>query len=90
MLFIFTLSEKSLWELMQTFSARKSAVEDFVGDVMPSILLDPVQIFDPFGPTISDPDLQCLVVSEETRSGGKAVNEERLKRVYIMFGSCYF
>lgn len=39
-----------------------------------------VQIADPFGPTITDPDITALVVSKETRSGGQAVNNERLKK----------
>ena len=39
-----------------------------------------VQISDPFGPTITDPDISTLVVSGETRSGGKAVNDEREKK----------
>ncbi|OAL73249.1 hypothetical protein A7D00_3024 [Trichophyton violaceum] len=39
-----------------------------------------VQIADPFGPTITDRDITALVVSKETRSGGQAVNDERLKK----------
>lgn len=35
------------------------------------------EIFDPFGPTITDPAIAALVVSGETRSGGQAVNEKR-------------
>lgn len=36
-----------------------------------------VTIQDPFGPTITQQNLDCLVVSAETRSGGKAVNDKR-------------
>lgn len=36
-----------------------------------------VEIQDPFGPTITDESVQSLVVSGETRSGGKAVNDKR-------------
>nr|KMM68497.1 pantetheine-phosphate adenylyltransferase family protein [Coccidioides posadasii RMSCC 3488] len=39
-----------------------------------------VQIADPFGPTITDEDITALVVSKETRSGGKSVNDEREKK----------
>lgn len=36
-----------------------------------------VEISDPYGPTITDESITALVVSGETRSGGKAVNEKR-------------
>ena len=39
-----------------------------------------VEIFDPFGPTITDKDISALVVSAETRSGGKAVNDRRVEK----------
>jgi phosphopantetheine adenylyltransferase len=36
-----------------------------------------VEIWDPFGPTITDPAIDTIVVSGETRSGGKMVNDKR-------------
>ena len=48
--------------------------------VEPGLDVKFVQISDPFGPTITDPDISTLVVSGETRSGGKAVNDEREKK----------
>ena len=42
-----------------------------------SVVLECVEISDPFGPTITDEAIDALVVSGETRSGGKAVNEKR-------------
>ncbi|KAL4899759.1 hypothetical protein BDW74DRAFT_107387 [Aspergillus multicolor] len=44
------------------------------------ITLKMAQILDPYGPTITEEDLSALVVSQETRSGGAAVNQERAKR----------
>ncbi|KAH7126700.1 pantetheine-phosphate adenylyltransferase family protein-like protein [Dendryphion nanum] len=35
------------------------------------------EIMDPFGPTITDEAISALVISKETRSGGKAVNDKR-------------
>jgi phosphopantetheine adenylyltransferase len=36
-----------------------------------------VEIWDPFGPTITDKNITALVLSLETRGGGAAVNEKR-------------
>ena len=43
-------------------------------------IMDVVPISDPFGPTGWDPDIQALVVSGETLSGGNAVNKIRKER----------
>ncbi|EDU50389.1 pantetheine-phosphate adenylyltransferase family protein [Pyrenophora tritici-repentis Pt-1C-BFP] len=39
-----------------------------------------VEIWDPFGPTITDRDISALVLSLETRSGGAAVNKKRVEQ----------
>ncbi|KAL2163618.1 hypothetical protein VTH06DRAFT_5676 [Thermothelomyces fergusii] len=39
-----------------------------------------IRIQDAFGPTITVEEIQALVVSAETRSGGQAVNEKRLEK----------
>ncbi|PVH91637.1 pantetheine-phosphate adenylyltransferase family protein-like protein [Periconia macrospinosa] len=39
-----------------------------------------VEIQDPFGPTITDESISALVISLETRSGGKAVNDRRTEK----------
>ncbi|EEH41645.1 pantetheine-phosphate adenylyltransferase family protein [Paracoccidioides lutzii Pb01] len=48
--------------------------------VSPDLDIKFVRISDTFGPTITDEDISALVVSKETRSGGKAVNDEREKK----------
>ncbi|KAK0714227.1 hypothetical protein B0T21DRAFT_297171 [Apiosordaria backusii] len=45
-----------------------------------TILVHCVRIQDPFGPTITVENVDALVVSGETRSGGKAVNDERAEQ----------
>ncbi|KIW26396.1 uncharacterized protein PV07_09495 [Cladophialophora immunda] len=47
---------------------------------MADMTINYTQISDPFGPTITDPDITALVISAETRSGGKAVNDKRTER----------
>ena len=37
-------------------------------------------IYDPFGPSISDPNLELIVVSHETLKGGQRVNEKRFEK----------
>jgi phosphopantetheine adenylyltransferase len=41
------------------------------------LLIRYVEIWDPFGPTITDEDIDALIISAETRAGGKAVNQKR-------------
>ncbi|KAK5659218.1 hypothetical protein OQA88_1309 [Cercophora sp. LCS_1] len=41
------------------------------------ITIQCVEIQDPFGPTITIADMDALIVSGETRSGGQAVNDKR-------------
>ncbi|OBT43281.1 hypothetical protein VE00_06944 [Pseudogymnoascus sp. WSF 3629] len=42
-----------------------------------NLTIECVEIQDPFGPTITDASVSALVVSGETRDGGKAVNDKR-------------
>ncbi len=42
-----------------------------------SLTIDYTELQDAFGPTISDEGLSALVVSQETRSGGDAINAKR-------------
>lgn len=46
----------------------------------PGLRLECVEIWDPFGPTITEENLGALIISGETRSGGKAVNDKRTEK----------
>ncbi|KAM9296315.1 bifunctional coenzyme A synthase [Gastrophryne carolinensis] len=72
------LDNKVLKELIEPYEKRLDKLSQFLVDVKPSLLYDIVPISDPFGPSITDPDLKCIVVSEETRKGGLSVNKRRL------------
>lgn len=74
--------KKSLPELIQSTPVRIDSVVQFIETVKPQIGHRVVPITDMFGPTITDPDLQCIVVSDETKKGGDIVNQERQKKGY--------
>ncbi|XP_064648373.1 bifunctional coenzyme A synthase-like isoform X2 [Lineus longissimus] len=76
--------KKSLYELMQSTDERIGAVKEFLDDIKPSLFNDVVPITDPFGPTITDENYQCLVVSQETLKGGNMVNTERKQKGWNM------
>lgn len=70
------LSGKSNADLVEPLSTRLAAVEAFVsrrGGVIPDV----VPISDAYGPTAYDDNIDALVVSQETASGGLAVNAKR-------------
>jgi phosphopantetheine adenylyltransferase len=46
----------------------------------PGLTIKYVEIWDPFGPTITDKDITALALSLETRGGGAAVNEKRTEQ----------
>lgn len=74
--------KKSLPELIQLTTVRIDSVVQFIETVKPQIGHSVVPITDMFGPTITDRDLQCIVVSDETKKGGEIVNQERQKKGY--------
>ncbi|KAK4990128.1 hypothetical protein LTR50_002758 [Elasticomyces elasticus] len=48
--------------------------------IAPDFVVKCVEIWDPFGPTITNEEISALVISAETRSGGKAVNDKRKEK----------
>jgi phosphopantetheine adenylyltransferase / dephospho-CoA kinase len=52
-------------------------VKEFLTDIDNTISYEVVSIQDPFGPTATDPNLDLIVVSDETLKGGYKVNEIR-------------
>ncbi|GAD93507.1 pantetheine-phosphate adenylyltransferase family protein [Paecilomyces variotii No. 5] len=75
----FSVPEKSARQVEQTSNPEPNGKYTLT-KVSSDLSLKLVQISDPFGPTITDKEITALVVSKETRSGGKAVNDERAKK----------
>lgn len=71
------LKNKQYAEVLQPFSTRKDLVVSFMKYVYPSLELEIEMINDIYGPTATIEDIQALVVSTETRDGGKSINAFR-------------
>ncbi|CAI4214532.1 unnamed protein product [Parascedosporium putredinis] len=54
--------------------------KSLLGHIGTGVLVECVEIQEPFGPTITIEDMDVLVVSGETRSGGQAVNDKRREK----------
>ncbi|CAN6654524.1 phosphopantetheine adenylyltransferase [Trichomonascus vanleenenianus] len=74
------LKNKKYAEAMQSYARRRTSVEDFVGYVFPALKVHCEMINDVYGPTATMPEIEALVVSKETRSGGDAVNKMRREK----------
>ncbi|XP_061399473.1 bifunctional coenzyme A synthase [Musca vetustissima] len=68
---------KTLHELILPVDQRIEEVQKFLTEIDPTLSYEVVPIDDPFGPTKSDPNMDMIVVSEETLRGGEKVNELR-------------
>uniref|UniRef100_H3CH64 Bifunctional coenzyme A synthase n=1 Tax=Tetraodon nigroviridis TaxID=99883 RepID=H3CH64_TETNG len=71
------LKKKVLKELIEPYSLRVERLQEFLQDVKPLIQVEIVPLEDPYGISVADPHLECIVVSEETKKGGEAVNKKR-------------
>ncbi|KAL8900926.1 MAG: hypothetical protein Q9192_000808 [Flavoplaca navasiana] len=66
-------------------STMKEKQDDTLGHIvknnLPSgLVIEYVEIFDAFGPTITNESISALVLSGETRAGGEAVNSKRAEK----------
>ncbi len=74
------LSKKSQADAIGKFPERHANVKNFLSMVKPSLAVNIVELQDPFGPTITDPDMQAIVVSSETIAGAFKINSLRREK----------
>ena len=67
-------------KLIEPIGTRTANVLGFLAEAAPNISVDTPPITDPFGPTITEPDYDAIIVSSETAGGGEAVNTKRAER----------
>lgn len=68
-----TLTSKSSQSMSSSDTGARTVRQEFE----PGLVVNYVELFDAFGPTITDESISALVISGETRSGGQAVNDKR-------------
>ncbi|RXG68336.1 Bifunctional coenzyme A synthase [Armadillidium vulgare] len=71
------LKRKVLKELILPSSERIELLREFLTVVDPSLTYNLVEIIEPLGPTSYDPDMEMIVVSEETKKGVTLINDYR-------------
>ncbi|CAF1001892.1 unnamed protein product [Adineta ricciae] len=71
------IQNKVLGEIIEPVAKRMSNVSSFVYLIRPSIHVHCEPIEDPCGPSATMPDLNCIIVTEETQQGAAQVNKER-------------
>lgn len=71
------LRRKTLMELIRPIEERMAGVVELVGELDPSIDCRVFAIEEPLGPTSWDPDMDMIVVSEETKRGVEVINKVR-------------
>ena len=71
------LKHKTLTELVEPPNTRHEAVRSFIQRIKPQVQLTVIEIATPEGPTVDMPELQCIVVSEETVKGAQSINDQR-------------
>ena len=71
------LAAKNILEASETVTNSQDRGREVRDTLRSGLQIRYKEIFDPFGPTVTDSRITALVVSSETRAGGKAVNEKR-------------
>ncbi|CAF4355396.1 unnamed protein product [Rotaria socialis] len=71
------IENKVLAEVIESVTDRMSNVRSFVGLIRPSIFVHCEPIEDPCGPSTTMADLNCIIVTDETKQGALQVNKER-------------
>ncbi|SCV02428.1 LAME_0H00320g1_1 [Lachancea meyersii CBS 8951] len=74
------LKNKKFPEFLESFESRAQNVKNFVARTKPTLQLEIVALRDVCGPTGAVPEIQSLIVSRETESGGEMVNAVRKEK----------
>lgn len=71
---------KPLSHLIQSLSTRKKNLRLYLAKHKAIDRISIVTLVDPFGPALTNPAIDCLVVSKQTKLGGEQLNQARIKQ----------
>lgn len=74
------LSSKKNASEIYAFVKREKDVKEFLSIVKPTLKVATVGLVDPFGPTVTDKDIEAIVVSSETIGGARKINQIRSEK----------
>jgi pantetheine-phosphate adenylyltransferase len=74
------LKQKELREIIEPYEKRVQNLNEYLRKINPKKKFEIVPLYDKYGTTINDSELEALVVSKLTLEGGKEINEIRRKR----------
>ncbi|GBC09731.1 hypothetical protein RclHR1_09070003 [Rhizophagus clarus] len=74
------LRNKKFREQLESIDTRITKVRQFLETIRRGLNYEVVPIYDVYGPTITDAEIQAIVISQETRSGANSINDERVKK----------
>lgn len=71
---------KILWQFVEPYEKRKSAIEDFLMSKKFTGSFDIIPIFDIYGTTLTERTFEAIIVTEDTFHNAKIINTKRQRR----------
>lgn len=76
------IAHKPLSHLIESYQQRLNTVLNFLQHEHADDRVKLIELTNPFGPTVTDTEIDSLIVSEMTAPGAKRVNQERANRSF--------
>jgi cytidyltransferase-like protein len=70
-------NHKTLHQIIHSYDDRKKQLEEYLSEINQLNRVSITPLKDVYGPTISDPTIDCLVVTHQTYKGAKEINTKR-------------
>jgi cytidyltransferase-like protein len=71
---------KPMAHLIEPYQQRLDSLNSFLHQNQYSQRSEVIELTDPFGPTVTDPKIDALIVSQMTQRGAELVNQQRIER----------